>query len=94
MNRMGWLLIGLGALLLLTHGGFGFFFLPIFPALLLGMLLFGIFGGWRRSYRYGWAAPRGYGRGSCYDHSSRDERGEPKVKSDEEQSYTGKTTRL
>jgi hypothetical protein len=95
MNRMGWLLIGIGALLLLTHGGFGFFFIPIFPALLLGMLLFGIFGGWRRQYRYGWAGARGYGRGGCYEHGSRDTGGEPQPKAEaEERSYTGETRQL
>jgi hypothetical protein len=95
MNRMGWLLIGFAVLLLLTRGGFGFFFVPIFPALLLGMLLFGIFGGWRRAYRYGWAGPRGYGRGGCYEHSPPDKGGEPQPKPEAgEHSYTGETTRL
>jgi len=95
MNRMGWLLIGIGALLLLTHGGFPFFFVPIFPALLLGMLLFGIFGGWRRPYRYGWAGARGYGRGGCGNHGPHDKGGEPEAKVEaEKHSYTGETTQL
>ena len=95
MYRMGWLLIGFAALLLLTRGGFGFFFLPIFPALLLAMLLFGIFRGWRRPYRYGWAGPRGYGRGGCQGYSPRDERGEPEPTVEaEKQSYTGETRQL
>jgi hypothetical protein len=93
MNRIGWLLIGFGAVLLLTHGGF--FFFPIFPALLLGMLLFGIFGGWRRPYRYGWAGPRGYGRGGCAGDGPRDTGGEPEQKVEAEtQSYTGETKQL
>jgi hypothetical protein len=95
MNRMGWLLIGFGALLLLTHGGFGFFFVPIFPVLLLGMLLFGIFGGWRRPYRYGWAGPRGYGRGGCYDDGAHEKSSEPEPKVEaKEHSYTGETKQL
>src|SRR5215470_11538035 len=43
MNKIGWLVIGLGALLLLSYGGFGFFF-----PLLLVLLFFGFFGGRRR----------------------------------------------
>ena len=95
MNQMGWILIGFGALLLLTHGGFGFFFVPIFPALLLGMLLFGIFGGWRRPHRYGWAGPRGYAGGSCADRGPRDTSREPAPQANaEEHSYTGATKQL
>jgi hypothetical protein len=95
MNRMGWILIGFGALLLLTHGGFGFFFVPIFPALLLGMLLFGIFGGWRGPYRYGWAGPRGHGRGGCEGRGSHGKTGEMEPKAaGEENSYTGETRQL
>ena len=92
MNRMGWLLIGFGALLLLTHGGFGFFF----PLLFLALLFFGFFGGRRRPYGYGWAGPRGgwrgYDRSRCYDHGPRDEP-QPTAKP-EERSYTGETTQL
>jgi hypothetical protein len=89
MNRIGWLLIGLGVLLLLSHGGFLFF------PLLLALLFFGFFGGRRRMlghYGYGY---EGCG-GSRQDwHRARDEGGEPRPMANaEEQSYTGKTTRL
>ncbi len=82
MNRIGWLVIGLGVLLLLSHGGFGFFFFP----LLLLLLFFGFFGGRRRmvgSYGYGW------GQGS------HEEGSEPRpVANPDEPGYTGKTTQL
>ncbi len=91
MNRMGWLVIGLGALLLLSHGGFAFFFLP----LLLGLLFFGFFGGRRRmvgQYGYGWGS---CGRSRQDWHGPREEGGEPRSTANpEEPSYTGKTTRL
>jgi hypothetical protein len=89
MNRIGWLLIGLGALLLLSHGGFLFF-----PLLLL-LLFFGFLGGGRRMvghYGYGWHACGGARQGW---HGRRDESSEPQPMADGEgQSYTGKTTRL
>jgi len=90
MNKMGWLLIGLGALLLLSHGGLGFFF----PLLLL-LLLFNCFGGPRRmvgQYRYGW--------GNCGDahqrwHDSPERGSEARpVANPEDPSYTGKTIQL
>jgi len=88
---MGWLLIGLGALLLLSHGGFAFFFLP----LILGLLFFGFFGGRRRRMGH-----YGYGYQSCGGsrqrwHGPQDEGSEPQSKANpDEPSYTGKTTRL
>jgi len=91
MNRMAWLVFGLGALLLLSHGGFAFFFLP----LLLGLLFLGFFGGRQRMVGHA-----GYGWGSCGGsrpgwQGGRDEGGEPRsVANPEEPSYTGKTTRL
>jgi hypothetical protein len=91
MNRMGWLLIGLSVLLLLSHGGFAFFFLP----LMLGLLFFGFFGGRQRMMGHS-----GYGWGSCDGsrqgwHGPHDEGGEPQsMANSEEPSYTGKTTRL
>jgi hypothetical protein len=99
MHRIGWLLIGLSILLLFTHGGFGFFFFPLLFLPLLWMLFFGIFGGRRRPYGYGWAGPdrgwHGYERGRCLDHSPRDERDEPQpAAKPEERSYTGETTQL
>jgi hypothetical protein len=91
MYRIGWLVIGLGVLLLLSHGGFGFFFLP----LLLVLLFFGFFGGRRRMvghYGYGWG---GCGGARQEWQGSRDAVGEPQpVANPEEPSYTGKTTRL
>jgi hypothetical protein len=99
MYRIGWLLIGLSVLLLLTHGGFGFFFFPLLFLPLLWMLFFGFFGGRRGPNGYGWAGPsggwHGYQRGHCPDHGPRDERNEtqPAAKP-EEPSYTGETTRL
>jgi len=99
MYRIGWLLIGFGALLLLTHGGFGFFFFPLLFLTLLWMLFFGRFGGRRGPYGYGWAGPsrgwRGYEQGRCPDHRPRDERDvtQPAAKT-EERSYTGETTQL
>ena len=91
MHRIGWLLIGLSVILLLTHGGFGFFFFPLLFLPLLWMLFFGMFRGRRGAYGYGWAGP---GRG-CADHGPRDERDAtlPATKT-EERSYTGETTQL
>jgi len=88
MYRIGWLVIGLGVLLLLSHGGFGFFFLP----LLLGLLFFGCFGGRRRMAGY-----YGYGCGGARQEwqGSNDAGGGPQpVANPEEPGYTGKTTRL
>ena len=99
MYRIGWLLIGLSIVLLLTHGGFGFFFFPLLFLPLLWMLFMGILGGKRRPYGYGWAGPgrgwHGYERGHCPERSSRDERVEPQpTEKSEERSYTGETTQL
>jgi hypothetical protein len=96
MYRIGWLLIGLSIVLLLTHGGFGFFFFPLLFLPLLWMLFFG---GRRRPYGYGWAGPsrgwRGYARGRCPDDGRRDERDESRpAAKPEERSYTGETTQL
>ncbi len=90
MYRIGWLVIGLGALLLLSHGGFGFFFLP----LMLLLLFFGFFGGRKRMVGHD-----GYSWGGCGSRQEwqgpRDAGGEPRpVANPEEPSYTGKTTRL
>ena len=101
MYRIGWLLIGLGVLLLFSHGGFGFFF---FPLLFLPLLWILFFSG-RRPYGYGWAGPRhgwyGNERGRCPDQGRRDERDEPQQTTEPEQaakpeqrSYTGETTQL
>jgi hypothetical protein len=72
MHKLGWLLIGFGALLLLTRGGAGFLLFPLlfFWPFLLGALLFGLFA------RRGWACgpqggPRSYywrGRHGHYGH--------------------------
>ena len=92
MNKIGWLVIGLGVLLLLSHSGFAFFFLPW---LLIGLLFFGFFGRRRRM-----AGQFGYGWGSCGPsrqgrNSSHEEGSEPRpVANPEEPSYTGKTTQL
>jgi len=99
MYRIGWLLIGLGVLLLLTHGGFGFFFFPLLFLPLLWLLFFGIFGGGRRPYGYGWTGV-GHGwhgdqRGRCTDDGPREGRGEPQpAAKPEERGYTGETTQL
>jgi len=91
MNRIGWLVIGLGALLLLSHGGFGFFILP----LLLFLLFFGFFGGRQRMVGH-----PGYGWGGCGGsrqgwYNQRDAGDEPQSRAtSEERSYTGKTTQL
>ena len=91
MYRIGWFVIGLGVLLLLSHGGFGFFFLP----LLLGLLFFGFFGGRRRmvgDYGSGWG---GCGGSRQEWQGSREAGGEPgPVANPEQPSYTGKTTQL
>ena len=90
MNRMAWLFVGLGVLLVLSHGGLGFF-LP----LMLGLLLFGLIGGRRRM-----AGHYGYGWGSCgaarqHEHDARQQGGQPRsMVNPEQQSYTGETTRL
>jgi hypothetical protein len=99
MYRIGWLLVGLGVLLLFTRGGFGFFFFPLLFLPLLWLLFFGIFGRGRRPYGYGWAGPRhgwhGYDRGRCAGDGPRDERAEPEAAAKPEQrSYTGETTQL
>jgi hypothetical protein len=82
MHKLGWLLIGFGALLLLTRGGAGFLLFPLFFfwPFLLGALLFGLFarGPWacgahggHRSYY--WRGRQGYyghpRRGSSAEHS-------------------------
>ena len=87
MHRIGWLFIGLAVLLVLTHGGFGFFFFPLIFLPLLWLL----FWGGRGRYGYGWA---GAHHGRCAD-SSREARGEPEPASKpEERSYTGETKQL
>ena len=91
MNRIGWLVIGLGALLLLSHGGFGFFFVP----LMLLLLFFGFFGRRRRmvgDYGYGWG---GWGGSRQGWQGSHEEGSEPRpVANPDEPGYTGKTTQL
>jgi hypothetical protein len=101
MHRFGWLLIGFGALLLLTKGGAGFWLFPLlfFWPLALGFLCFG------RAGRHGWhGAQRHYhwrGRSGSYgcDHGCAPRvQDSPEYADDERrerpQANTGETTRL
>lgn len=76
MHKFGWLLIGFGALMLLSRGGAGFLLFPLFFfwPFLLGALLFGLFarGPWACGVG---AGPRSYywrGRHGYYGHPRRD----------------------
>ena len=64
MHRFGWLLIGLGAALLLTKGGAGFLLFPLFFfwPFVLGALFFALFarGPWRGHGWHGRGGPRPY----------------------------------
>ncbi len=97
MHRIGWLLIGLGVLLLLPHHGFGFFFFPLLWLPLLWLLFFGLFRG-RRPYGYGWAGARhgwhGDLRGSCTGRAQEERDAPERTAKPEEPSYTGETRQL
>lgn len=107
MHRFGWLVIGLGALLLLGKGGLLFlplFFLPFLLWPLMGMLLFrGLahgrgHGPWGPR-RYSWRGRQGYyydpagrhGRHGCHGRQRRE--GEEQA-GEERRGYTGETQRL
>jgi hypothetical protein len=101
MHKLGWLLIGFGALMLLTRGGAGFLLFPLFFfwPFLLGALLFGLFA--RRPWAYGGRpGPRSYywrGRHGTYGHP-RCAPGAQSAEHDEERherrANTGETIRL
>jgi len=109
MHKFGWLLVGFGALLLLSRGGHGFIFFPLFFfwPLILGALFFGIFGRGMRHGRHGWHGRHGgarqyYWRGQhgTYGHSCGQRQAPSAELHDEERqpdaprANTGETTRL
>lgn len=104
MHKFGWLLIGFGALLLLTKGGASLLLFPLFFfwPLLLGALFFGLLarGPWGGHGWHGHHAPRAYhwrGRQGTYGCGPRVEPG-PEIHDEDRRetprANTGETTRL
>lgn len=106
MHKLGWLLIGLGALLLLGKGGLGFLLFPLFFfwPLALGALLFGLFArghhhgyGWQGHHgrhggprSYYWRGRHGHYGGGCGPRVAPG----PEAHDEERRANTGETTRL
>lgn len=103
MHKFGWLLIGLGALLLLTRGGAGFLLFPLlfFWPLVLGALFFGMFGrgwrghGWHGDQRaYHWRGRSGYYARGCAPRAAQSPEHADEERHEAPRANTGETTRL
>lgn len=102
MHRFAWLLIGLGALLLLSKGGLGFLIFPLFFfwPLALGALFFALFTrarhgyGWHGGPRaYSWRGRRGY-YGGCGSRTDPGPEAHDEERREAPRANTGETTRL